>query len=312
MDRKTAGAVLILACVLSAGCDNSQPSLSQVPTHQADAAGFSIVNVFDLGRREVRNFVFTPGTRRLYVSFTDREDDLLYEWDVDREKLLRKYRLGKGYMCDSLAASPDGRYLIVGCWPLDFPRLECKTVILDTEQKRITTTLDLMDRTFSPKFRDDGKRFWVDDREHAFDLAGRPLPQSKFREPEPTRGSPWRIESSKMTVYTHGLYYRDASGKDHLLTQAEWHDNYCITKDGKFVASTTWGGEIVVWRTSDCHEVYRKKIADQYGYLAYDAEKNRILLGDATYNGTRNLRALTMPSAANEENDGQPAHAAGR
>lgn len=286
--------VLCFACLLFAGCSESKGPPSPDPAAQARRAQFSIVNVFDFGRRGVRNFLFVPVTRRLYVSFMDTEDDLLYEWDVDSGKVTHEYKLGKGYMCDSVAAPPDGKHLVVGCWPLDVLARECKTLIINTAQKRIVKTLDLEDRTSRPKFSADGTRFWADDRDKAFDLSGRSVSPARYEEPEVKKESAWCIESSKDTIQTHGLYWRDASGKDHRLTQNEWNDNFCVTKDKKFVITTTRDGELIVWRTTDRKEVYRRKLATAYGFLAYDADRNRVLLGDALSNGTTFLRALVI------------------
>ena len=275
------------------------PAIGGVEVAKKDAqALFTIVNVFDFGRHRVRNFTFCPATRRLYVSFTDKLDNLLYEWDVDKGEVLHKYDFGEEYMPDSVIVSHSGSHLVVGCWPLDFSRLQqCKTVIVDIAHGRQIQTLSLTDRTFWPEFSTDGSMFWVDDRgrgRKAFDLAGRPLTGVRYKKPEPQNQSAWRIESAKDTIETHGLYYRDADGKDHHLTQNEWHDNYCVTKDKRFIVATTWDGELLVWRTDDCEEIFRQKLSSQYGYLAYDSETNRVLLGDAKHDGTTFLRALVI------------------
>jgi len=272
-----------------------ESSGAETATAKADTQ-FDLVKLFDFERRQVRNFTFCQATRRLYVSFTDNNDDWLYEWNVDTGKVIHRYELGKGYICDSVAISPDGKHLVVGCWPLSPSTLQCKTLIGDNASRQITEHLASRGtRTFCPLFAADGSRFWLDDRQQASDLTGRPIAGSAYVSAAPDKGTAWRIESTKETSETHGLYFRDLSGKDHRLTANEWHDNYCLTKDHNFVVATTWDGEVIVWRTKDVREVFRKKIADQYGYLAYDAAKNCILLGDATNNGTTFLRALIVP-----------------
>jgi hypothetical protein len=287
---------LLLITLTPTGCfphdGQTRESRESVLEDEARQAVFVVMDVFDLGRRDVRNFTFSPKPRRLYVSFMDRKDDLLYEWDVDKGKITHKYQLGAGYMCDSIAVSPDGTHLVVGCWPLN--SLECKTLIISTTRERDVRALELTERTFRPKFSADGSLFWTDLRDRAFALSGKAVPDARYRKPKVANRSPWRIEPSKMTIGIHGLYYRDGDGRDHHLTQREWHENFCITQDKRFVIATTWDGELIAWQTDDCKEVFRRKLASQYGYLAYDPDRNRVLLGDATSGGTTFLRALVI------------------
>ena len=305
---KTTIPFLLLIAVVLTGCDRSADSGADQHTDSPDTepaqAHFTIVDVFDLGRRGVRNFTFCPATRRLYVSFMDSKDDLLYEFDVDTGEVTHTYQLGNGYMCDSVAVSPDGDHLVVGCWP--FSGSESKTLIVQTTPERTMLALELTDRTFWPKFSADGSFFWT--RGGAFDLSGRPMPDVRRKKPEAQEQSAWCIWSSKTTIETHGLYYRDADGKDHHLTQNQWHDNYCITQDKEFIVATTWDGELIVWRTDDCREVFRRKLASQYGYLAYDPQRSRVLLGDATRatRGTTFLRALMIGGEADVQNTNAP------
>ena len=78
----------------------------------------------------------------------------------------------------------------------------------------------------------------------------------------------------------------------NMITPSHWHDNYAITRDGQYVVTTTWDGEVLAFSTAEKKVVFKQKIADQYGYLAYDDKDDRFLLGDAMYNGTTYLRAL--------------------
>src|SRR6185295_19210719 len=101
----------------------------------------------------------------------------------------------------------------------------------------------------------------------------------------------WRIESSKSTIETHGLYCKDASGASHRLTHNEWPGNHAVTHDRQFVATTTRDGEFIAWRLDDAKEVAHVQMAKQYGYLQYDAKEDRFLWGDATGNGTSKLKS---------------------
>jgi hypothetical protein len=97
--------------LMTSDASSRQPGIAQSPVVESKTRRdpFTLVNVFNFGRRDVSRYTFSPKTRRLYVSFGDKKDDLLYEWDVDKGVVTHKYRLGSGYMCDSVAVSPDGK-----------------------------------------------------------------------------------------------------------------------------------------------------------------------------------------------------------
>jgi hypothetical protein len=125
-----------------------------------------------------------------------------------------------------------------------------------------------------------------------YDRTGRPSTAAPSEFPPREKGRLSVIESSPTTASTHGLYYADAGGKGHLITPDHWHDNYGLTRDGAYVVTTTWGGEILAFSTADERVVFRQKLADGYGYLAQDDEADRFLIADATSTGTSHLRAL--------------------
>jgi hypothetical protein len=268
-------------------------------------SSFRVDEILDFRRREVRTFVFSPATRRLFVSHTDKKDDRLYQWAVDAVRLEHIYRLGEGFLCDYVAASPNGRFLIVGCWPLK--GFGGKTLILDTQQHAIVHDLDRQGRVFSVQFSAEGTRFFLrtsttydeDSGGVVYDISG-----NRIRDFDPNEfvsGGDvhiWRIPPSKEAVNTHGLYCRDARGQVHRLTDNEWGDNYALTKDARYLAATTWGGELLVWRLADTKLVFEMKMAQQYGFLQYDPKANRFLWADATSAGTTKLKALHITATS--------------
>lgn len=263
---------------------------------------FSIVNVLDFGQRQVRNFVFCSATRQLFVSHLEgppsKYDDLLYQWDIDSGHLLHKYHLGTGFICDNVAASPDGRHLLVGCWPLK--GTECRTLLIDTQEKKIMLDLKRSDRIFDARFAQDGLTFWMLTSEErnkgiAFRLDGTQLPNFSMEEfPSPGSPSIWTVPASKETK--GGLFYKGTDGVHHLLTSNNWHENSGITSDGKIIVTTTWDDEIIAWNAETLKEVFRQKITNHHnggGYIAYDPKLNRFLIGDCS-SGTTWLRALMI------------------
>jgi hypothetical protein len=260
----------------------------------------NVSDLLDFQRRDVRNFVFCSETRQLFVSHLDKKDDRLYQWDVDTKKLVHVYRLGDGFFCDNVTLAPDGRVAVVGCFPdkIDGP---CKTLILDTREKTIAHDLGRDDRIFSVRFNRDGTRFLLSTTDFegskgvAYETSARRI--DKFDPAEFERQTDariWRIERSKVNADTAGLYCKDDSGRVHRLTDNEWHDYFGVTKDRRFVACTTWDGELIVWRLSDGSGVARKKMARQYGYLQYDPKSDRFLWGDATDDGTTKLKVIEV------------------
>ena len=138
---------LVLLAVLIGSPAAAEPS---VPVHVND--------LLDLGHRSVRVCVLCCETRRLFISHTEeRDDDRLYQWNVDTKTVEHIYRLGDGYMCDNVALSPDGRTVVVGCWPLDSGH--CKVLLLDANQKTIARDLGHSGRVFAVRFNRDGSRF---------------------------------------------------------------------------------------------------------------------------------------------------------
>ena len=205
-------------------------------------------------------------------------------------------------MCDNIAADPEGRFLLVGCWP--FQGFDCKTLLIDTKEGKITRDLHVSDRIFTARFNKNGTKIWMKTSNYqltgengiVYDLNGnvvRDFDPKDFSYGKNQRL--WVIESSKDTFNTHGLYLKDDEGKTRRLSRNVWHDNFGMTKDGRFVAATTWDGDLIVWRIEDGELVFKRKMASQYGgYMAYDEVQNRFLIGDVVSDGTTFLRALEM------------------
>ena len=316
--------MLLSAALALRGCPRSEdpkPAATEVksaaPAARDEApAAFEVVDLLDLGRHDVSRFAYSRSTQELFVSFNDRErrqidaaGDELQQWSVPASKLVHTYRAEKGWQFDALSPSPDGRHLVVRLYHSagDAAGHWAKYALMDVE-KRAFVALDLglyNDRYVEVGFAAGGQRFRLTRgpgtgspaAQLVYDTEGRPATAGPADFPERKKGSLWVIESSKATLDTHGLYYTDATGKDHRITPHHWHDNHALTRDGRHVVTTTWGGEILAWSTAEQAVVFRKKIASQYGYLAYDETNDRFLLGDATHDGTTYLRALVRTGA---------------
>ena len=306
--RNTLISLLLISGIIHfASCNEApQQSLSaptsgnasdKIDTNVLGLSDIQLVELFDFGQSGLRKFEFSPKSRSLFVSFHDK-NGLVHEWNVDNQQIEHVYKLRTGYLCDELRASPDGDVLIVGCWPLE--GYTCQTLVINTASKSISAQLPISGRVSDIAFDGAGESFRIIDSNSgtkglAFLRSGETLLSFDASEFESKNGRAWTVESSKSTIQTHGLYCTDPNGKEHLLTQNNWHQNYAVTKDGRFVATTTWDGELIVWRRKDQKQVFHQKMADQYGFLQYDPKFNRFLWADAT-TGSSKLMALQMPS----------------
>jgi WD40 repeat protein len=313
--------VLLLATLATGGCRGrggpvqltpsaTAPAPAAAPTSPAPAvrAPFELVDLFDLQRRGVSRFAYCPSTEELFVSFDPGE--ALQRWSVPGARLLHSYPVEGGFMVDTLFPSPDGRALVLGLYRVKEGASASfeKYALLDLVGHRFVS-LDLGihdDRFVRAEFGAGGQRFrlWAgrsgggEGRGHVYDPAGRETSAAAGDFPPQERSRLRVVESSKDTLSTHGLYYTDAEGLEHLVTQGHWHDNYALTRDGQYVVSTTWDGEVLAWSTVSKAVVFTRKIAEAYGYLAYDEKHDRFLLADATSTGTSHLRALVRAAAS--------------
>lgn len=264
---------------------------------------FAVVDVLDLGRKEVRSFAFNSAAQELFVSFSDRWStergtlgDDLQQWSLSQTKLVFTYRVDPRWYVDAVTVSPDGRRAVVVAQQATSVRY----MLLDTEKHAVMSRdlgpHDIIERA---EFSADSRRIRIKgwslehgDEEHVFDTNGRPVAKAPSDFPVRPRGDVWVIESSKGTSNTHGLYFTAPDGTDHLVTQGHWHGNYGITRDRRFVVTTTWDGDLLAWDTAEKRVAFTWKIAPSYGYLAHDELNDRFLIGDAHYQGTTKLRAL--------------------
>ena len=268
---------------------------------------FRVINILDFGRRDVRTFTFHSASRLLFVSH-GCEDDALYQWDVDAKRLVHTYHLGRDWFCDEVAASPHGRYLVVGCFSRRIGTInDSKTVIIDLEARRMRAELDtrirLLDAKvlFSPandKFRIEYPRRGLGDETVVYDVHGNRLTGVSARIPyKPPPPRLWEVPCSKDPLPRRGLYYRNEEGVVLWIRADPWHDNYGLTKDERYIVATNWDDDIQAWDAATGGEVFRYRTSNHSnggGYLCYDEKQNRFLIGDASYKGTTWLRALEI------------------
>src|SRR4051812_20740830 len=145
---------------------NANPTTSAVSRNAEPArVDVRVSDLLDFGRSQVRTFALCGATRRLLVSHGTK-DDALYQWDVDRHELEHTYHVGAGFFCDFVALSPDGRFAVVGCYPVRTGEPQVgptplKTLLLDTVMFATVRDLALDVRIFDVRFGADGGRFLI-------------------------------------------------------------------------------------------------------------------------------------------------------
>jgi hypothetical protein len=259
-----------------------------------DAGSFRITRVLDLHRNHVSRFEFSPEARMLFVAHAEPEHGFLHQWNVDLKKQVFRYDLGGEYICDHITASPDGHYLLVGCWPRK--GYVCKTLILDVTACRVLVDLKETGRITDARWSPDSKAVWLatSDWRVAYDLKGGVVSWDPTDFADHRRLRP--VESTMQTPTSRLDLYGEDGTIVWRLAIGHWHNNCGLTSDGRHLATTTWDGELLVWRVADRELVFHRKMTASYGYLAYDARYNRFLWADAMHNGTSWLMALEIPT----------------
>jgi hypothetical protein len=312
-----------IACVVIAyWCDRSfwlhktaviipaapEEEVMQTGTITTNGWEFKIINVVDFGRRSARHLEFCPRTRQIFVAFGDREDDAIFQWDIDTGRLVRTLHMGKGFIPYDYALSPDGHYLIA-------ERLDVKpeigrvpaheSRIIDAQNGRIVRDLGDVGCWVTCRFDQDGKSFWLDartlenwDKGVAFALDGTAIKNAPTNDPlARERNGLWAIGLSKDNTTKYGLFYRDSSGLTNLITRDNWGGNYAMTKDRRVVLVATWHDDIVLWDAEAHRQIAKQRITNHHngaGYVIYDEAKDRFLIADPSWQGDKHLRALVI------------------
>jgi hypothetical protein len=91
-----------------------------------------------------------------------------------------------------------------------------------------------------------------------------------------------------------GLFFKDARGVIHRLLDNPLNQNFALSKDAKYIGTSTRDQRLRIWRTSDLHEVFNKKVGGHPVRLVYDAKDDQFLVLDGV-DGEMQLRAVRLP-----------------
>lgn len=281
--------------------------------YSASGELISMEDVLDFHRTPVRHLAFSPATRLLFVSHADDAtanfDDRLDQWNVDTERMEYVYQLGEGFMCQRIFPSPEGRFLVVCCYPRQGK--EHKLVLIDSQTRQVRDLHEKQDIdrvTFTP----DGSRFAVitwemrstgSGRPSVYDTSGQLVGSAGLEEFQPVEDPYLRYYPPEKGKERNGLYVRDMKGEERHLDVDSLGRNFASTADGKYIAATTADGDLLAFRRSDLKMIFQLHMAEEGGHLCYDSVKNRFLWADQTRR-TSKLRQLVI-----DENGKMPAEA---
>lgn len=117
-----------------------------------------ISQVLDLRRSSVRQFLFSPAGRALFVSH-DADKHKLYQWDVDSGRLRLVHELPAGFGFDYLAVSADGLRLFASGWAHE--AIPSRVLIVDTTTGQHLTDMEIEESVFEARFNSAGDHVWL-------------------------------------------------------------------------------------------------------------------------------------------------------
>ena len=149
---------------------------------------------------------------------------------------------------------------------------------------------------------------WHGQDAFVYDRGGKKHTEFDPRDFEPeTKDRLWDVGESKGGPPS-GLFYRDGRSAVHRLIEHPLNQDYALSKDGKYIGTSTWDQRVRVWRTIDLKEVFNERIGldpvpttvggEPASFwhpvqLLYDSGENQFLVlggGDNTH-----LRAIKLP-----------------
>jgi hypothetical protein len=261
---------------------------------------FKLANLCDLGKISAKSVVFSPRTRQLFIGFDESDNGALYQWDIDKTRLVSKFILEQGFSQHVDAISPDGRHLIVtghAQAPLG------KTSIVSVDRHKVVAELGNLGTIYECRFSADGSKvcLWTGATYGpvAFEMDGTRVKNFHETDFEKNQKQPiFYVPVSKTNTVDYGLFLRDGSGAKHLLTKNCWNWGFDDSlMAGKVIVAPSWNDDIVFWDAASAKEIARQRITNHHdgaGYMFYDALKDRFLIVDPSYQGTAYLRTLSI------------------
>jgi WD40 repeat protein len=256
-----------------------------------------MMEILDLHHDGVNVAAFCPTSRELFVSHTSTYTKL-DQWNIDEKKLVHTYLCSEDDLrWDELAISPDGELLIAATYPRTGAKAKVHFVDTRAQQIRYTTENEYLVRAIA--FDHSGKFIWITPTypgpdPFVYDRDGKKHAKFDSKDYEPkNRERLWVVPASKGGP-PEGLFYKDVSGTVHTLVDNPLNEYYAISKDGRYIGTSTWDQRVRIWRTSDLQEVFNQKVGAHPVVLLYDSKKDQFLILDGM-DGDTCLHAIKLP-----------------
>ena len=273
-----------------------------VTVFAADEPGKDRVTVeklFDFPQPFATRLTCFPNTNQFFVYHFVQKPNLVYHWSIKEKKVLKTYDIGRGYVCDGIKISEDGRLTLIACHRND--DFTWKVLLIDNQRKTLIRNIPIdlpavtntgvsengeviLPAVTAMNFSTNSESFALTGNFRTaicYDTTGRRIPDSDVPASVAiTNQRVWVVENSKGTLREKwGVYCRDDAGKEHRLHDYGPNGNLVVTGDNRYVAVGS-NGELLVWRLSDAQEISRLHLGR--GLICYDAADNLILWAAAS------------------------------
>lgn len=246
----------------------------------------TVEKVLDFRNPLPRNLTCIPNTNQLLVYHTSQKPNVVYQWDISRKLVLETYPLGDGFRCNKIFCSPDGRRTIVSCTrssSFDVGHVfDDKALLIDNTSRKVIRSIPVEGAIYDLKSSTNFQLFQATTtlkKSYGFDALGESIPPYNFSYYEAPTNSRvrWVRNAKGLDPQTVGIFCRDDLGNEKHLIGESAHGPV-VTKDN-YVATERWG-ELIIWRLSDCQQVFKARLAKNTGFVTYCEPLNLILWAD--------------------------------
>jgi hypothetical protein len=286
---------ILLATALGAAC----PAQQVGSTTQSNLPPLKLVSLVDFKEKGARAVSFCSVSRDLFVAFAEEGSRKVHGWNVDTGKEVASYSVPRGYRCDDSLPSPDGKLLLITAYDLIHDALHkvFKVILFDVKTEKVIKELDYPDQIITfVQFSKDGSCFrlcrgiptrWPDWPIYVYERKGNGL----------TNVDTTAFASAESPILKQGefkdpsLYYTK-DGTQHKLVDEAF--DYLSADGDACLASSTFNGEVVVWRSSDLKELFRGKFGKHPIWVRFDDKLNRLLVITGSEGDNSSVQAIQI------------------
>lgn len=269
-----------LAVAALVGAAQAQQGLPQT---QTNFSPLKQVKLLDTKKKGARSVSFCSATRDLFVAFEEEGSRKIHCWNIGTAREEGSYAIPRGYRCDSTLPSPDGKYLLTTAYDMSHDALQSifKVILFDAQTRKAVKELNFATENITfIQFSRDGTCFRLSPGllsrfpnwpASVYDLKG-----NKLTNIDMTVFSPAESTTLGQGEFKDpSLYYTKGGVRQKLIDEAF---DYLSTDANSFFASSTFSGEVAVWRASDLKQVFRNKIGEHPIWIRYDDKQNQLLV----------------------------------